>query len=182
MARLEDAIKKLIAVRKKLATDQGRIARRNARRAVLGALRAVRCAIDSEYPKMPKAKSPEDWLTRDSKRAHWRWFEYTHARVRREWNQKDAAAFNARYAAMIGVQPKPIAFDIRDGLRVLGRHCRDRIRIAQGLTSQQRWEVLFHEIAHYRVRHHRRAFVIELANVIRAWREFVAEQHAAARS
>ena len=47
---LDEAIKKLTQARKRLDAEQGRVARRNARQAFLAALRAVRGALDAEFP------------------------------------------------------------------------------------------------------------------------------------
>lgn len=52
--KVDDAIEKLAKARKRLKDEQGRIARRNARRAYLDAVRSVRQAVDDEYPVMRK--------------------------------------------------------------------------------------------------------------------------------
>jgi hypothetical protein len=52
--KVDDAIAKLLKARKRLKAEQGRIARRNARRAYLAAVRSVRQAVDDEYPVMRK--------------------------------------------------------------------------------------------------------------------------------
>jgi hypothetical protein len=52
------ALKKLRHAALNLKGDQGRIARRNARRKVLGALRSLRNALDAEFPQFQKAKVP----------------------------------------------------------------------------------------------------------------------------
>lgn len=53
---LDDAMKKLTQARKRLEAEQGRIARRNARTAVMAALRSVRAALDEEYPAVRKER------------------------------------------------------------------------------------------------------------------------------
>ena len=52
--KLDDAIDKLNAATKRLKNPQGRIARRNARKAYLYALRCLRQALDEEYPTIRK--------------------------------------------------------------------------------------------------------------------------------
>lgn len=52
--KVDDAIDKLNAAYKRLAPEQGRIARRNARRAYLDALRSLRKALDDEFPAIRK--------------------------------------------------------------------------------------------------------------------------------
>lgn len=54
-SKIDFALKKLAAARKRLSADQGRISRRNARTAVLKALRSVRRAMNAEYPKIRPA-------------------------------------------------------------------------------------------------------------------------------
>lgn len=54
---IDEAIKRLSKARKKLDAEQGRVARRNARQAVLAALRAVRGALDAEFPAYRKPKA-----------------------------------------------------------------------------------------------------------------------------
>lgn len=53
---LKQALKKLHLAKKRLADGQGRIARRNARRAFIGALQSLRHALDAEYPSIEKPK------------------------------------------------------------------------------------------------------------------------------
>jgi hypothetical protein len=52
------AMTELHKARRRLQSDQGRVARRNARRAVWGAMKALRNAINAEYP-MPEKHAPE---------------------------------------------------------------------------------------------------------------------------
>jgi len=60
----------------RLKLDQGRVARRNARRAVLGALRQVRNAINLEYPRLEKPPADEGTYLVDI-------FEHAHREGRR---------------------------------------------------------------------------------------------------
>jgi hypothetical protein len=52
--KVDDGIDKLNAAMQRLETDQGRIARRNARRAFLYAMKCLRKGLDEEYPNIPK--------------------------------------------------------------------------------------------------------------------------------
>lgn len=52
--KIDDAIDKLNAAYKRLEHDQGRIARRNARRAYLYALKCLRKGLDDEFPHIRK--------------------------------------------------------------------------------------------------------------------------------
>lgn len=56
MATVDSTMKRLRAARKKLTDSQGRVARTNARKAFLVALRAARKAVDDEYPNIPKKR------------------------------------------------------------------------------------------------------------------------------
>ncbi|MCI0463559.1 MAG: hypothetical protein L0Z62_42020 [Gemmataceae bacterium] len=58
MSDLEKAMRNLRKACKTLAPDQQRIARRNARRRVLGVLKALRNTIDREFPQIAKPKPP----------------------------------------------------------------------------------------------------------------------------
>lgn len=51
--KLERALRTLIMISRALKPNQGRIARRNARRRIIGGLRAARNALDTEFPKLP---------------------------------------------------------------------------------------------------------------------------------
>jgi hypothetical protein len=59
-SKVEAALAALRTEAQRLAPDQGRIARRNARRAVLGAMRQVRNALNIEFPRMEKAPPPSE--------------------------------------------------------------------------------------------------------------------------
>jgi len=54
VSRLEDALWDADAALRRLKPEQGRIARRNARQAMLKALRKARQALDTEFPGIPK--------------------------------------------------------------------------------------------------------------------------------
>lgn len=55
MTRTDKAIKKLREASRRLDDPQGRVARRNARKAMLAALRGIRQAMDAEFPVIRKA-------------------------------------------------------------------------------------------------------------------------------
>ena len=57
--RVENANSELHDALCRLKPDQGRVARRNARRAVLGALRQVRNAINLDFPRLEKPTTDE---------------------------------------------------------------------------------------------------------------------------
>ena len=170
--RLDAAISRLQRERRRLDAAQGRIARRNARRAVIGALRSVRAMLDAEYPAIVKPAIVRDAVTVAAESMHWRAFEYDIiAHIRIDWSLELAEAFNARCAQVFGLTPKPIRIvDLRGGY--LGLHGVSEIQLAPGMSRENKWRTLMHEIAHYRVAHHRRAFVQELATVYRLWKEF----------
>ena len=63
---LDDAIDRLQKARKRLAAEQGRIARRNARAAVLTTMRALRSALDAEYPAERKPRKVTVKMDRES--------------------------------------------------------------------------------------------------------------------
>jgi hypothetical protein len=180
---LDDALVKLHRVRRLLDHDQGRIARRNARRKVLGALRAVRMAVDANYPAIAKSCPLVDPVDSAAAKMTWREFEYRVIKhVTRAWDLQMARAFNEWISAQDGHPAKPIVFDIRAGTKsLLGQHCRDRIRLRPDLCDAVKWRTLLHELAHYKVHGHRRAFTLELCRMYKLWRTFFREQRAAAR-
>lgn len=166
---------------KRLEKAEGRIARRNARLALFGAIRALRNTVNRDYPAIERpAKRVPSVADRAIKSGTWRHVEYRIVRPgRRAWNRERAEAFNRWFAESIAVTPKPIAFDVPDGARFVGRHEPDVIRIA-GIDTRTRgrdaelWRTLLHEIAHYRARGHGAQFRAELVRVYRAWRLFMA--------
>lgn len=168
--------------RRRLNGEQARIGRKNARRAFIGALRSVRSMLDAEFPAIAKPAVARDPIDVAADRMTWRQFEYgVIAHLRVEWDMELAQRFNAKCAAKFGVAPKAIVLD-GTLVRYLGMHG-DSIRLATGLSREEKWRTLMHEIAHYpphRIMHGRQ-FVRELAGVYRMWREFRLEIRVAAK-
>lgn len=179
--KLDAALQKLLRERRKLDKAQGRIARRNARRLVIGALRSVRSAIDAEYPAIAKPVVQRDPLDVAADTMSWRQFEYgVIAHLRREWSLETADRFHRFACLRLGVTPKPLSLDSGLGRRLIGQHRPDEIKLATGLDREEKWRTLMHEIAHYREGSHGRKFVRELALVYRTWKEFVVLERVAA--
>lgn len=152
---------------------------RDVRRALLASADRVVTEGFPEPPR-PRAFPPEvqaDPVRFGAETLHWREFEYR-VIARRDvslvWDDGLADRFNRHFCERVaGCPPKPIVFDFRpDARSLLGQHCRDRIRIRADITDEAKWRVLLHELAHYRVGHHRRGFVRELALVYHTWIEF----------
>lgn len=174
MTRLDESLQRLMRDRRRLDDTQGRIARKNARRAFIGAMRSVRLMLDAEYPAIAKPVVPSDPITNAAATMRWREFEYrviTHVRL--DWDLVLAEQFNQRCAAALGCSPKPIVIDSGIG-RYMGLHDTNAIRLAAGMSREDKWRTLMHEIAHYPPHRpmHGRAFVRTLAHVYRLWREF----------
>ncbi len=175
---VDNAIATIKSQSKRLKSEQGRIARRNARRKLFSAIKKLRNTLDKEYPAIPKPKKRVDPVDAAAQKMHWREFEQRIIKnVNRSWDIRIAREFNAFYCKKIGIESKPIHFDFKEGTtRLWGQHTQDRIRLNRILSNSMRWRVLLHEIAHYRVHHHRRAFVLEFAEVYKSWREFLREK------
>jgi len=56
VSKLEDALWEADAALKRCKPEQGRVARNNARRAMLRSLRKARTALDAEFPVIPKTR------------------------------------------------------------------------------------------------------------------------------
>lgn len=68
---LENVLGHLRQEAKRLTPNQGRIARRNARRAVLGALRQVRNVLNEHYPRLERTDLGEErWVIEVFEKAH----------------------------------------------------------------------------------------------------------------
>lgn len=189
MDRTGKSLRKLIDSCGQLAEDQGRIARRNARRRVLGAVRSLCLSLDRDYPSVPKPSKVKsdgvqtsvmlqggechDRVDDAANKLRWRKFEYQVIHVRKAWDGNLVCEFNRYFCGRISAPEKPIVFDIRANSSLLGQHTHDRIRISHRLDDRGRWRTLFHEMAHYRVRNHRRQFVLEMAFVYKAWKQFM---------
>ena len=59
MTKLDAALKTLAKARRRLTTEQTPIARRNARRAFVGALRSIEHHFNSEYPRFKSIRQPQ---------------------------------------------------------------------------------------------------------------------------
>lgn len=72
MKKLHSALSLLRCEAKRLEASQGRIARRNARRAVLGALRQIRNAMNTEFPRLERQPKDgeEPWVIECFEAAH----------------------------------------------------------------------------------------------------------------
>ena len=152
---------------------------------MLGTLRAVRNALDADYPSINKPKKPVDPIEAATSRlmrsgrspCNVGFAPFT---IRRPWDKDEAERFNAWISENDGHPAKPIVFDMRDTgdrRRLVGQHCGDRIRVNPYSPSEKRWSILLHEIAHYRQSGHRSNFVRELVRVYYLWRTWV-QQHA----
>jgi len=162
-------------------TDGRRIARRNARWLAFGALRSIRLAIDRVFPVIPKparAAAPDAKVAGKS----WREVEYMMLKPgKRVWDRADAEAFNVYLGELDGHPAKPIRFDINPGNRLWGQHTKDAIRLkplpaGASWRDAQLWRTFLHELAHYRVHGHGRAFRVELLRVYKLWRAFNAAE------
>lgn len=171
--KLDDALDKLRAARKRLETEQGRIARRNARRAFLGAVKGVKNALDRDFQSVAKPSKPRlDPLEAAAQREHWRDFE-KRMKIRQPWNPDLARKFNEWLSAKDGHEAKPIVFDFNANTkRWLGMHRADRISLMGSRDPEEVWRTLLHELAHYKISHHRRAFTEELYRVYELWNQF----------
>lgn len=159
----------------RLERSEGRIARRNARRAFFGAIRSLRSAVDRSFPAIDKPAAKPNPHARIVGKT-WRQVEYANVKAGGcPWSRARAEEFNA-YVSEVDEHPaKPIRFDLPEGGRLLGQHAGDAIRILPlPLLSPTRdadqWRTLIHEIAHYRARGHGRAFKVELLRIYGLWR------------
>lgn len=163
---------------KRLERAEGKIARRNARRAAFGALRSIRLQIERDYPSVVVSAPRMDRTERAARSWHWRKVEYTLVKPgRRRWDRDLASRFNEWFCQQEGFTVKPIRFDVPDGSRFVGRHDLDAIRL-KGIDTRAKWRdaefwrTFLHEVAHYKVHGHGAAFRSELLKVYRLWLEF----------
>lgn len=170
---MNDAIARLTAAQKRLANAEGRIARRNARRAFFGSLQSLKAAVDTFYPVIAKPELPkpkEDPLEAASKRLHWRDLA-RRFRFPDKWDIDKAKAFNEWFAQREYHGPgKPIEVSDREirRRRTWGWHYPNKIVIIKGQGAggaEDLWDTIIHEVAHYNVKHHRQAFSRELGRV-----------------
>lgn len=186
---LDEAIRKLRRAACSLAEGQGRIARRNARRRVFGALRSFRNLVQSRYPAVSSDRPEEDAIDRAARKEHWKAFEYKVVKhVGRDWDPDFAQSFADHVTSTKGVRRREIAVvDLRG--RFLGRCNEAQIQLRGSLSGDEWWRTLIHELAHAIEEKmpgnrssgtHRRRFVLAMAEVYRMWREFLRQGKAAA--
>ena len=100
---------------------------------------------------------------RRKRKLTWRKFEYTmYIPKRLAWSTAKAQQFADLCSDLHGIPRRPIVFDLATkgrGSRYLGMLTADRIRLSLELDTEERWRTLIHEIAHYKVNHHRAKFI-----------------------
>jgi len=183
MKDLDETIRDLFRARKFLQESQGRIARRNARRKVLGILQSVRNSVDSQYPVIQKDRPMITPLQRAVDTLDWRGFQTKKINIRAAWDPKEARGFNHWFCKENGLRELEIRFteDFADPTcwtswrgTLPGRE--EAIYILTGLSPKNSWRAVFHQLAHYRCkRHSRRAFTMELAEVLQSWKRYRTE-------
>ena len=176
MSDIDTSIRKLQKARKTLQESQGRVARRNARRKVLGILRSIRYCVDSQYPTVESGKPKKDLLQKDIETLTWREFERKRVNIAVTWSPKAARAFNSWFCDEQGLEELPIKFTDEFAHETCGHsfHGDDAIwMFSGGGTPKDYWRALFHQLAHYRVENHpRRALVKEMAEVLESWKRY----------
>ncbi len=135
-------------------------------------------AFPEPLPRTLRRKIVDDPLALAAEVMPWRKFEtkVIIKGIHRPWDLKLAKAFNKFISRLHGHPAKPIVCDFPRLVRTRGMHCRDRIRLCDDLPDAEKYRLLLHEIAHYRVCYHRRRFVRELATVYGLWLKFVASR------
>ena len=163
---LDNGLLRLQQARARLRVGQGRVARRNGRRAFAAALTAARTSLDKEFPLAPSAKPDPIDQAADSL-TWWQFEDDVIKHVSRRWDKDLAQEFVEFILFPLGPTNRPLLLDMQS-------QCPSGFDAGrQPVRDKDRWVKLFHEIAHLRVRGHRRAFVRELAGVYKRWREFL---------
>lgn len=94
--------------------------------------------------------------------ANWRIIEYG-MKFGISWNHQLAEQFNKYYASIVNVRPKIIKYNISGNNKTyIGLHTQFDIRISPRLSDEQKWQVLIHEISHYRISKHKDNFCEEM--------------------
>jgi hypothetical protein len=178
---VEHAIARLAKTARTLEEPQGRIARRNARRRVFGALRAVRLAVDRAYPAVVVERPREHWLDAAARRMRWRDFEYRVIKhVRRDWDADLAQRFIDSVCAEKKVERRELFVERLRGK--VGQCGQVTIALHEDLHASEKWRTLIHELAHAIESTmpggaaggtHRRRFVLAMAEVYRLWVGFI---------
>lgn len=178
---LEKALKNLDRACKTLVPEQGRIARRNARRRVFGAMRAVRNVVETQFPAVKQTRVPKDPITAAAQRMTWRQFEYDFIKhIGLDWDPEMAQTFIDHVCTVKKIQRREL--EIADlGLNYHGYCHPGYIEIHEDLVPESKWRTLLHELAHaiedtiparkgtLGVGSHRRRFVLALGEVYRLW-------------
>jgi hypothetical protein len=166
MNSIKTALERLHDALKRLKPDQGRIARRNARRTALGALQSVRNALDKDFPAISKPRK-----ARRPKVLHWREYE-KQMHFPDECKPGQIDAFHSFFALQDGINTVPVKFYERDTRRLGVHYYGKQIRVKRGMTPQETWATILHELAHYRVHHHRAAFTVELMRIYKLFKNW----------
>lgn len=91
--KILQALEKIRQCRRALKPGQGRVARRNARTAIFGAIKSLEMAIDKEFPLAPKARSlPMDLAARAERVGLETMRGLVRERLPHEWNRVHAQA------------------------------------------------------------------------------------------
>ncbi len=180
---IEDAVSKLQQAVKTLDGNQGRIARRNARRRVFGAMRALRNTVQAGYPAIQLVRAQEDSVEKAARVSTWRDFEHRVIKyVTLDWDVDVAQAFADHVTTARGVKRREIVIEDMRG-RLLGMCHSDKIRLDSELYGSHWWRTLIHELAHAICPNggrHGRAFVKAMAEVYGMWKDFRRQMRTAA--
>ncbi len=180
--KIKDAVSKLQQAVKTLDGNQGRIARRNARRRVFGAMLVLRNTVQAGYPVIQLVRTQEAAVEKAARVSTWRDFEHRVIKhVNLDWDADIAQAFADHVTTARGVKRREI---IVEGMRgsLLGMCHSDKIRLDSGLYGSHWWRTLIHELAHAICPNagHGRAFVKAMAEVYRMWKGFRRQMRTAA--
>ncbi len=179
LRELERALKALVPEQGRIAR---RIARRNARRRVFGAMRTLRNEVEAKYPAIKKVVVPKDPLQMAAERVTWREFEdKVIRRVQLDWDADLAQRFINYMAKSRDVSRRELSLsDMRGYAGICGEK---EIKIDDRMSAIGKWKTLLHEVAHTLPggHGHRRKFVLALAETYRGWREFLCSLRVAAR-
>lgn len=191
--KLEKALKDLERACKTLGPEQGRIARRNARRRVFGAMRAVRNAVEAEFPAVKQSRLPQDPITAAAQRMTWQQFEYDFIKhIGLDWDAEMAQEFIDHVCSAKKVKRREL--EIADLGRNYHGYCHPGcIEIHEELVPESKWRTMLHELGHaiedtipvrkgtLGVGSHRRRFVLAMGEVYRLWISWRKARRAAAK-
>lgn len=180
--KIKGAVSKLQQAVKTLDGKQGRIARRNARRRVFGAMRALRNTVEAGYPAIKLVRAQEDIIEKAARVSTWQNFEHRVIKhVTLDWDVDIAQAFADHVTTVRGVKRREIVVEDMGG-RLVGMCHSDKIRLTAELHGTHWWRTLIHELAHAICPNagHGRAFVKAMAEVYRMWKSFRRQMRTAA--